>query len=576
MHVSDGSDVAGIIAQRRIQIAAKPGIAGLIANKKSLLIAVFASLGGLVYGYNQGMFGQISGMHSFSVNAGVGHIQNNPTLQGLLTSILELGAWVGVLMNGYIADRLGRKLSVVSGVLFFILGVIIQACVRGGHYSYILGGRFIVGIGVGILSMVVPLYNAELAPPEVRGSLVALQQLAITFGIMISYWITYGTNFIGGTGDGQSKAAYLVPISIQVVPAIILGIGIMFMPESPRWLMNEGREEDCLDVVASLRNLNRDDQLVQMEFLEMKAQRLFEKELSEKAYPHLQDGSAKSNFLIGFNQYKSMLTHYPTFKRVAIACLIMTFQQWTGVNFILYYAPFIFASLGLSGTTTSLLASGVVGIVMFLGTIPAVLWVDQLGRKPVLISGALFMGICHFVVAGILGQFGGDFTQHVGAGWVAVVFVWIFAIAFGYSWGPCAWVIVAEVFPLGMRAKGISIGASANWLNNFAVAMSTPDFVAKASYGAYIFLGLMCVFGAAYVYLFTPETKGRTLEELDEVFGDNSGTSRTEQEIHNRILKEVGLLDLLDEDAGLSENEKNKPDVSYVEGSPIASEKNSA
>ena len=489
----DGNDITEIIAARRLQIAGKSGVAGLVANSRSFFIAVFASLGGLVYGYNQGMFGQISGMYSFSKAIGVEKIQDNPTLQGLLTSILELGAWVGVLMNGYIADRLGRKKSVVVGVFFFFIGVIVQAVARGGNYDYILGGRFVVGIGVGILSMVVPLYNAEVSPPEIRGSLVALQQLAITFGIMISYWITYGTNYIGGTGSGQSKASWLVPICIQLVPALLLGVGIFFMPESPRWLMNEDREDECLSVLSNLRSLSKEDTLVQMEFLEMKAQKLFERELSAKYFPHLQDGSAKSNFLIGFNQYKSMITHYPTFKRVAVACLIMTFQQWTGVNFILYYAPFIFSSLGLSGNTISLLASGVVGIVMFLATIPAVLWVDRLGRKPVLISGAIIMGICHFVVAAILGQFGGNFVNHSGAGWVAVVFVWIFAIGFGYSWGPCAWVLVAEVFPLGLRAKGVSIGASSNWLNNFAVAMSTPDFVAKAKFGACLLYTSRCV-----------------------------------------------------------------------------------
>ncbi|EGW34172.1 putative sugar transporter, high affinity [Spathaspora passalidarum NRRL Y-27907] len=561
---SDGNDVQAIIAQKRLEIAGKPGIAGLIANRKSFLIAVFASLGGLVYGYNQGMFGQISGMTSFSAAAGVGKIQDNPTLQGLLTSILELGAWVGVLMNGYVADRVGRRWSVMFGVAWFILGVIIQACTHGANYSFILGGRFIVGVGVGILSMIVPLYNAEVAPPEIRGSLVALQQLAITFGIMISYWITYGTNFIGGTGEGQSKAAWLVPICIQMVPALILGSCIFLMPESPRWLMNEGNEEKCLDVLSRLRGLDRNNELIQMEFLEMKAQKIFEHELEATAYPDLQDGSASSRFKIGFLQYKSMLTHYPTFKRVAVACLIMTFQQWTGVNFILYYAPFIFASLGLSGKTTSLLASGVVGIVMFLATIPAVLWVDQLGRKPVLISGALLMGMCHFVVAGILGGLHGDFTNNMGAGWAAVVFIWLFAIFFGYSWGPCAWVIVAEVFPLGLRAKGVSIGASSNWLNNFAVAMSTPDFVAKATYGAYIFLGLMCVFGAAYVFFFCPETKGRTLDEIDELFGDTSGVSKREGEIRNRILKEVGLLELI----GLEELDSDKSkggDVHYQE-----------
>ncbi|KAG7666149.1 uncharacterized protein J8A68_000307 [[Candida] subhashii] len=542
---ADGNNVQELIAQRRLQLAGKSGLSGLAANKKSMFIAIFASLGGLVYGYNQGMFGQVSSMPSFEKASGVGTIQDNPILQGLLTSILELGAWIGVLMNGFVADKFGRRWSVVFGVLWFFVGVIVQACTHGGDYNFILGGRFVVGVGVGILSMVVPLYNAEVSPPEIRGSLVALQQLAITFGIMISYWITYGTDYIGGSGEKQSSAAWLVPICIQIAPALILGSCIFLMPESPRWLMNEGQEEKCLDVLAKLRGLDKNNDLIQMEYLEMKAQRIFEKELEVSAYPHLQDGSTLSNFKIGFLKYKSMITHYPTFKRVSVACLIMMFQQWSGANFILYYAPFIFNSLGLSGRTISLLASGVVGIAMFVATIPAVLWVDQLGRKPVLISGAIIMGSCHFIVAGVLGGYGGDFTGHAGAGWAAVVFVWLFAVAYGYSWGPCGWVITAEVFPLGMRAKGVSIGASSNWLNNFGVAMATPDFVAKAKYGAYIFLGLMCIFGAVYVYFFCPETKGRTLDEIDELFGDTSGTSKRESAIHNRILKEVGLVDLM-------------------------------
>jgi len=220
----------------------------------------------------------------------------------------------------------------------------------------------------------------------------------------------------------------------------------------------------------------------------------------------------------------------------------MTFQQWTGVNFILYYAPFIFTSLGLSGTTISLLASGVVGIVMFLATIPAVLWVDDWGRKPTLIVGAIGMGICHFVVAGIIGTCSGDWPSHKAAGWAAVVFVWLFAICFGFSWGPCAWVVVAGVFPLGLRAKGVSIGASSNWLNNFAVAISTPDFVAAAPYGAYIFLGLMCVLGALYFHFGVPETKSRTLDEIDQLFGDNSGRSRFEAEMLEQAHRDVGLL----------------------------------
>ena len=182
----------------------------------------------LLYVDNQGMFGQILNMTSFN-NVVHPNSISNPTTRGLLTAILELGAWLGVLMNGILADVLGRKLATIGGVLVFCVGVIVQACAKDAGYIY--GGRFVTGMGVGTLSMVVPLYNAELAPPELRGALVSLQQLAICFGIMISYWIGYGTNFIGGTGASQSNAAWLVPVCSQLFPAIVLGIGINFMPQ---------------------------------------------------------------------------------------------------------------------------------------------------------------------------------------------------------------------------------------------------------------------------------------------------------------------------------------------------------
>ena len=361
---------------------------------------------------------------------------------------------------------------------------------------------------------------------------------------MISYWFTYGTNYIGGTGAGQSRAAWLIPITIQILPAIILAVGILFLPESPRWLINEGREQESLAVIAGLRRLPESDLLVQLEFLEVKAQKLFEDRISAHDHPNLQDDSRSSKIKLGIAQYKSLVTNPSNLRRTLVAVLVMLFQQWTGVNFILYYAPFIFRRIGLEGNSISLLASGVVGIVMFLATIPAVLYVDTWGRKPTLIAGAVIMGACHFVVAIIIATCGDNWPAHRAAGWVACSFIWLFAIAFGFSWGPCAWIIVAEVFPLGLRAKGVSIGASSNWLNNFAVAMSTPDFIEAAPYGVFIFLGLMCVIGVAYIMFLVPETKQKTLDELDAVFGDNSGRSQWEAGMLLQAQRDVGLLRL--------------------------------
>jgi len=428
-----GGGASENLSAARARFAGPSGFKGIIASKKTSAIAFFASLGGFVYGYNQGMFAQVLTMHSF-INATGGYAATTGIGQGLLTAILELGAWVGTLINGWLADAVGRRMCAVIAAGVFTIGVIVQACTI--NKNYVLAGRFVTGLGVGSLSMVVPLYNAELSPPEIRGSLVAVQQLAITFGIMVSFWIGYGTNFIGGTGAGQSNAAWLIPICIQILPAVVLAAGmLLFMPQSPRHLMNKGREEECLNTLARLRDKPVDDLGVRVEYLEIKALKEFEFLAAAKRYPNYQDGSFKSNFMIGFYDYASLITNKSLFKRTMVACLVMTFQQWTGVNAINYYAPQIFEKFGFSSGasgTTSLLATGVVGILEFLFTIPAVLYVDNFGRKTILIAGAVCMAICHFTVAGIIGSFDNNWPAHRAGGWAAIVMVWLFAASFGF------------------------------------------------------------------------------------------------------------------------------------------------
>jgi len=424
-------------------------------------------------------------------------------------------------------------------VIVFCIGVVVQT--TAFHPSSIFGGRFITGMGVGCLSMAVPLYNAELAPAEVRGSLVALQQLAITFGIMISFWIDYGTQFIGGTGLGQSPAAWRIPLALQLVPAIILGIGINFMPFSPRWLISRGREEEAIEVLSKARLMPKESDLVQIEFLEIKAEHLFEKATSEEQFPQYQDGTFMSDIKLGFFSYFSLLQKRTLLFRVAVGTLTMFFQQWTGINAILYYAPSIFQDLGLKGNSISLLATGVVGIAMFLTTIPAVIWVDQVGRKPVLVSGAFLMAACHIIIAILTGLFHNSWGTHKVQGWVACVFVWIFAMGFGYSWGPCAWIIVAEIWPMSVRGKGMSIAASSNWMNNFIVGQVTPTMLTHLGFGTFVFFGAFSFIGGVFVWLFVPETKGLSLEEMDTVFGDSVGTAIADRERQARINKSLGL-----------------------------------
>ncbi|KAH7078638.1 MFS sugar transporter-like protein [Paraphoma chrysanthemicola] len=569
--IAGASEFEAAALARRKALSGASGPMALLKNLRVFGIACFACLGGLLYGYNQGVFSGVLTMTSFKLHMG-NYISDPETLewnsskQGWLVAILELGAWFGTMYSGFLAEILSRKYAILVNVAIFIVGVIIQCTASSGAgHNAILAGRFITGMGVGSLSMIVPMYNAEIAPPEVRGALVGLQQLSITLGIMISFWIDYGTNFIGGTGRSQKEAAWLVPLCLQLAPAVLLGVGMIFMPFSPRWLVHHNRESDAHAVLARLRGLPQDHELIELEFAEIKAQSLFEKKSLRENFPHLQDMSVTSVAKLQFVAIGSLFTTRGMFKRVIIATLTMFFQQWTGINAILYYAPTIFNGLGLSSNSVSLLATGVVGIVMFIATIPAVMYVDSWGRKPVLVVGAIGMAISHFIIAAIVASFSDDWPNHQGAGWAAVVMVWLFVIHFGYSWGPCAWIVISEIWPMSNRPYGIALGASSNWMNNFIVGQVTPDMLAHMKYGTYIFFGLLTTLGAAFIFFYFPETKGLSLEEMDILFG-SVGTAEREKERWREVHAEVGLTDLLrragvyhDSDEHLAGGDMEKP-----------------
>lgn len=282
-------------------------------------------LGGFEYGYQQGVLGQSLVMTRFKENFPA--VVGSSSATGWLTSVLQLGGIVGSLSAGVLGEIISRKYTMFIACLWVILGSYLYVGAHEGMSSLLYAGRFFTGLGVGLFSGVGPLYNAELSAPEMRGLLVSFYQFATILGIMLSFWVGYCSNFIGGTGETQSDLAWRLPSIIQGIPAALLAIGIWFMPFSPRWLVKVGRDEEAKKTMAWMRKLPEDDELVQIEFLEVKAESVFEKRVFARDFPNLA-AKKKSAFVEQFAQYAACFNSKDNIKRVLTGFFIMFFQQW--------------------------------------------------------------------------------------------------------------------------------------------------------------------------------------------------------------------------------------------------------
>ncbi|KAK9234031.1 quinate permease [Lipomyces kononenkoae] len=525
----------------RRQVDATQRLKKLLNNPKLVVIALFASFGGFEYGYQQGVLGQSLVMRRFSDNFPT--VVESSSATGWLTSVLQLGGILGSISAGVLGEVFSRKYTMFSACCWVIFG----------SYLY-------VGLGVGTFSGVGPLYNAELSAPELRGTLVSFYQFATILGIMLSFWVGYGSTYIGGTGESQSDLAWRLPSIIQGIPAVCLAFGIWWLPFSPRWLVKQGRDLKAVKTLAWLRKLPEDHELIQLEYKEIKAECIFEKLAFEKSFPALGSKEDTSIWVREFAQYYNIVRTWDNFKRVATAWLVMFFQQWSGIDSIIYYASSVFETLGLTGGTTALLATGVTGVVFFVSTLPAMAIIDKVGRKPMLYVGSVVMFISMVAAGVIVAKFGHDWVEHAAAGWIAVAFIWVYVGAFGATWGPVSWTLVSEIFPLSIRAKGASIGASSNWVNNFAIAFFVPPMFRTWAWGTYIFFSVFLAGGMVWVWLCLPETKNASLEDMDKIF--KSHTGEADAELFQEARRQAGL------DIGLGEES-----VDNIGGKPVFEEK---
>ncbi|KAK1691019.1 sugar transporter [Colletotrichum godetiae] len=525
------------------------GYKGLIHEPYIFFLACFASIGGVLFGYDQGVISGVLVMNNFAKQFPT--LSEDATLQGWMVAVLTLGAMVGALVNGPIADALSRRWTILLANIIFLIGSIIQAASINVPMIFI--GRFIAGVSIGQLSMVVPLYLSELAPPNLRGSLVALQQLGITVGIMVAFWLDYGTQHIGGTGDSQSPAAWRLPLALQCVPSMILGAGTFFLPYTPRWLLMKDREEDALTTLVRIRRVPPTDARLKLELMEIKVAARFDTETTAEMYP-----GVTSRLKLTLERYKSLFVVRHLNRRLVIACLLQLIQQFTGINAIIYYAPRIFQNIGLSGNSVDLLATGVVGVINFFSTIPAIMFMDRWGRKKVLIIGGVGMGVSQLIVGTLYAVYKDSWASNKSAGWAAAFFVWAYIANFAFSIGCVNWIVPSEIFPPGVRSQAVGLAIGTNWLSNFIVALITPRMLEAITFGTFYFFLAFCVILVVWVYFFVPETKGVRIEEMDKLFGGNQGEADMIRMAN--IRQQLGLIqgnDLKKEvDIGVSEVEK--------------------
>lgn len=497
------------------------------------LVGSFACIGGGLFGLD------ISSMSGVLNNDSYKRTFGNPgsNAQGAIVAAMPAGSFFGALLVTKLADIFGRKPTIMSSAWIWVVGSILQSAAQ--NRGMLVVGRVVSGISVGLASSCVPLYQSEITNHNIRGRMVSLQQWAITWGILIQYFIQFGCSYVDGV------ASFRIPWALQMIPAIILGFGMLFFPESPRWLFDHGREEEALEILADLHGGgDQNNELVQLEYEEIKAQVHFEKTEGAKSYKDLLKPGI--------------------FRRVTLGCSLQMWSQLSGMNIMMYYIVYVFQGAGLTGRRGNLIASSVQYVLNVAFTIPAIMYIDKWGRRPLLLIGTMLMGFWLYLVGGLQGGFGewGQVDGHkvwlinghqsVTRG--VIVCSYLFVCSFAITMGPVSWTYPAEIFPMRVRAKAVALSTATNWMFNFALAWAVPPGLSNIAWKTYFIFGTFNFAAFIHVFFCFPETAGRTLEEIEDVF--SQGHAFTAWKIKRDVGKKT-----------LQEVKKEADDVSFLKGS---------
>lgn len=459
------------------------------------MVTVVAGTGFTLFGYDQGVMSALLTLPSFEAafpqTAGGFEGSRSSTLQSLLVAIYELGCMFGALSNLYVGDRLGRRYTIALGGSIMIVGAALQA--GSVDYAMMLVARVITGLGNGLLTSTVPAYQSECAKPQHRGQLVLFEGSLITFGVMISYWINVGFFFTSGS------ISWRFPIAIQILFAIfmIFCIFVFRLPESPRWLAAKGKHAESLAVLAALDGTDVNNKEVLHTW----------KGICNAVAAEAEGGFSFSMLLQGGKSQH--------LRRTLLGVLAQCFQQISGINLITYYLTSVLSQIGLDAKMSRII-SGVNGTCYFLTSLIAILIIERLGRRPLMLWAAAAQAGTMAVLAGLykINQQGNSAAQVV-----SVLCLFLFNTWFSIGWLGMTWLYPAEVTPLRIRAPANALSTASNWIWNFVVVMSVGPMFNGIGLGTYaLFAAVNAVIIWPVVYLFFPETKKYSLEDLDIIF----------------------------------------------------------
>ncbi|KAM3470383.1 hypothetical protein MY5147_006428 [Beauveria neobassiana] len=482
-----------------------PKYFGFRGRALNMAISSLGSLDFLLFGYDQGITGGLLDLPSFNKyfpdifldpeleKSDLPLYQQRSTYQGITVAAYNLGCFLGAIITIFIGNPLGRRRTIMIGCLTMATGALLQS--TAFQLPHFIVGRIITGIGNGINTSTVPTWQSESAKSSDRGKLVMIEGSLITGGIALSYWINYGFAFIG-----EKEVAWRFPLAFQILFAVVIFVSISNLPESPRWLVMAGKDDEALEVLEALNEKPRTDFVIQKEFDDIKMTVV---EMSKGSYRSLFD-----------------MSEYREFHRVVLAYVNQMFQQISGINLITYYAPTLYSKVGLQGNNINKLLAACNGTEYLLASFIPIFIVEKTGRRPLMLFGAVGMSLSMAVLAGCNWRL--ENLQDTRAGIGQAVFLFVFNSFFAIGWLGMTWLYPAEIVPLKIRAPTNALSTSGNWIFNFMVVMITPVAFANIGYKTYVIFAVINAFMVPSVYFFFPETKLRSLEEMDAIFKKSS------------------------------------------------------